>query len=206
MVKPREDSDEVEPLEFDADGSSSKIDALMAILNASRKKSKVNKTVIFSQWTSFLDVIEPHLEDQGFKFVRMDGKMNTIARDAAMNALKTDPKVTILLASLGVCSVGLNLVSASQVILVDTWWYGLGQHQDTQLIRIGLQLLKTKLWTVSTVLVRPNPLQYFASSWKTASKSMFLKFSRRSANSLNWRCQKRWASVDKLPELAWPTL
>lgn len=39
-----------------------------------------------------------------------------------MTALESDPDTKILLASLAVCSVGLNLVAADTVILADSWW------------------------------------------------------------------------------------
>jgi SWI/SNF-related matrix-associated actin-dependent regulator of chromatin subfamily A3 len=108
--------------EIDINESSSKIEALLGIVNASRQKGSGNKTVIFSQWTSFLDVIEKQLKKHEFKFVRIDGTMSAAARDASMEALEQDAETTILLASLGVGSVGLNLVAANQVILADSWW------------------------------------------------------------------------------------
>ena len=41
---------------------------------------------------------------------------------SAMAALEDNSECMIMLASLGVCSVGLNLVAANQVILADSWW------------------------------------------------------------------------------------
>ena len=99
--------------------SSSKIDALMAILNASAADSK---TIVFSQWTSFLDLVEPHLREAGIKFTRIDGRLKAAERDAALAALDGDADVRVMLASLAACSVGLNLVAANQVILADSWW------------------------------------------------------------------------------------
>ncbi|KAL1304071.1 hypothetical protein AAFC00_000506 [Neodothiora populina] len=102
------------------EGSSTKLDALLKILNASRASG--NKTVVFSQWTRFLDIVQSRLEKEGFKFCRIDGTMTAIVRDRALRALDEDESCTIMLASLGVCAVGLNLVAANQVILADTWW------------------------------------------------------------------------------------
>ena len=48
--------------------------------------------------------------------------MSVTARDVSLRALEHDPKTTILLATLGVCSVGLNLTAASQLLLCDSWW------------------------------------------------------------------------------------
>lgn len=100
---------------------SSKITALMSIVTATHTKP-CPKIVIFSQWTSFLTLIEPHLRVAGISFTRIDGRMTVTARDTALNRFDHDPACTVLLASLGVCAVGLNLVVADTVILADSWW------------------------------------------------------------------------------------
>lgn len=106
---------------IDIDTQSSKTEALMSILTASRK-DPLSKVVIFSQWTSFLNIIQNQLEEAGMKFTRIDGTMSASARDTAMTSLESDPDTRILLASLAVCSVGLNLVAADTVIMADSWW------------------------------------------------------------------------------------
>ena len=116
-----EGEDERLGAEIDAEEPSSKVEALLQILRAS-KKQKGTKTVVFSQWTSFLDIVEHQLHKHGFTFTRLDGKMPPSRRDAAIAALDHDPSCTIMLASLSVCSVGLNLVSANAVVLCDSWW------------------------------------------------------------------------------------
>jgi SWI/SNF-related matrix-associated actin-dependent regulator of chromatin subfamily A3 len=108
-------------LEIDTDVTSSKIEALIKILKASQN-AKDTKTVVFSQWTSFLDIVQAQLEANGLCFTRLDGRMLASRRDGAIRALDEDPNCKIMLASLSVCSVGLNLVSANQVILADSWW------------------------------------------------------------------------------------
>ena len=119
LVRPLEE--EVQEEEIDIDTKSSKTEALMSILKASRRDPK-SKVVIFSQWTSFLNIIQVQIEEAGMKFARIDGKMSAQQRDVGMTALETDPDCKILLASLAVCSVGLNLVAADTVILADSWW------------------------------------------------------------------------------------
>ncbi|KAH8678770.1 putative SWI/SNF-related matrix-associated actin-dependent regulator of chromatin subfamily A member 3-like 1 [Tricladium varicosporioides] len=107
--------------EIDINTQSSKTEALMKILAASRRDPK-SKVVIFSQWTSFLSIIQKQLEESGMKYTRIDGSMPAHIRDASMTALEQDVECRILLASLSVCSVGLNLVAADTVILADSWW------------------------------------------------------------------------------------
>ena len=48
--------------------------------------------------------------------------MSAQKRDAALQSLENDSECTVMLASLGVCAVGLNLTAANQIILSDTWW------------------------------------------------------------------------------------
>ena len=121
LVRPAVELGEGLETDIDIDTSSSKVEAILGILRASQKKGDT-KTVIFSQWTSFLNIIQAQLDVHGYKYARIDGTMAASKRDSAMAALASDPDCTIMLASLAVCSVGLNLVAANQVILADSWW------------------------------------------------------------------------------------
>ena len=134
------------PEDFNAETSSSKIEALLNILFASREKDPSTKTIIFSQWTSFLSIIGSALSSRGLTFARIDGTMRPPARDVALSALETDPECTIMLASLAVCSVGLNLVAANQVILADSWWAPAIEDQAVDRVhRLG-QKKETTVW------------------------------------------------------------
>ncbi|KAM0723526.1 hypothetical protein Q7P37_000513 [Cladosporium fusiforme] len=150
LVEPVNDcGDDVADDEMDLNASSSKLDALMTILAAT--KAKNDKTVIFSQWTRFLDLVQARLEREGYKFCRIDGTMPAPKRDEALRALENDGKTTIMLASLGVCAVGLNLTSANQIILSDSWWapaiedqavdrvHRLGQTKDCRVFRLVVE-------------------------------------------------------------------
>lgn len=130
--------------------SSSKVEALMDILKATAQE-KSNKTIVFSQWTSFLDLIQPHLLAQNIEFTRIDGSMSATQRDSALEALDNDPDTTVMLASLAVCSVGLNLVAANHVVMADSWWapaiedqavdrvHRLGQKRETKVFRLVVE-------------------------------------------------------------------
>lgn len=121
LVKPAVEEKADEDSDLDVETKSSKTEALMSILTASRRDPK-SKVVIFSQWTSFLNIIQHQLTEAGMKYARIDGSMPAQVRDASMTALESDPDTRILLASLSVCSVGLNLIAADTVILADSWW------------------------------------------------------------------------------------
>lgn len=70
--------------------------------------------------TKFLTIIEAQIKAAGYKYTRIDGSMTTKKRDAAIQALQEDCDCRIMLASLAVCSVGLNLVAADTVVLADS--------------------------------------------------------------------------------------
>jgi SWI/SNF-related matrix-associated actin-dependent regulator of chromatin subfamily A3 len=135
--------------EMDLNASSSKLESMMTILSAT--KARRDKTVIFSQWTRFLDLVQARLEKEGYKFCRIDGTMPARRRDESLHALENDDDTTIMLASLGVCAVGLNLTSANQIILSDSWWapaiedqavdrvHRLGQTKDCRVFRLVVE-------------------------------------------------------------------
>lgn len=79
------------------------------------------KSVVFSSWTTHLDLIEIALENNGLQgYVRLDGTMTLKQRNAALGAFATDESITILLATLGAGGVGLNLTSASKVYIMES--------------------------------------------------------------------------------------
>ncbi|KAK7449093.1 SNF2 family domain-containing protein [Colletotrichum acutatum] len=145
LLEPAPEGGEEEDENFDADAKSSKTEALLKILQATTK-SPDSKVIIFSQWTSFLTIIQNQLVEAGYKFTRIDGSMTAPKRDAAIHALDNDPETRVMLASLAVCSVGLNLVSADTVILADSWWAPAIEDQAVDRVhRLG-QKRPTTVW------------------------------------------------------------
>lgn len=98
---------------------STKIRHLLRILHT---ETPEHKTIVFSQFTSMLDIIEPHLKHASMGYVRYDGSMRPDAREASLNSLRTDPKTRVLLCSLKCGSLGLNLTAASRVVIVEPFW------------------------------------------------------------------------------------
>ncbi|KAJ7154612.1 SNF2 family N-terminal domain-containing protein [Mycena filopes] len=103
--------------------ASAKIRAIVGLVKRIAVKSGGReKTVIFSQFTSMLDVIEPFLAAIGVDFVRYDGSMSVKERKQALVDIETDPRKTVILVSLKAGGVGLNLTACNHVILVEMWW------------------------------------------------------------------------------------
>ncbi|KAL5722646.1 Helicase-like transcription factor chr28 [Ranunculus cassubicifolius] len=105
--------------------SSSKIRAALTILEKNANSTQANgpiKAIVFSQWTGMLDLIETSLNRSCIQYRRFDGTMSLASRDRAVKDFNTDPEVTVMLMSLKAGNLGLNMVAACQVILLDLWW------------------------------------------------------------------------------------
>ncbi|CZT40658.1 related to DNA repair protein rad8 [Rhynchosporium secalis] len=102
--------------------SSAKIDALMTSLKALRRDLPGTKSVVFSQFTSFLSLIEPALTRASIPFVRFDGSMAQKTRKAIIEQFTASKKGMVLLLSLRAGGVGLNLTMAKRVYMMDPWW------------------------------------------------------------------------------------
>ncbi|KAK5106933.1 hypothetical protein LTS08_001056 [Lithohypha guttulata] len=109
------------------------------------------KCVVFSEFTSHLDLIGKALTDHDHAFVRIDGSMSLPRRRKVLDALNEDDTVTILLASIKAAGQGLNLTAASRVFLMEPMWnpaaeaqavdrvYRLGQKREVIVKRYRMQ-------------------------------------------------------------------
>ena len=79
-----------------------------------------HRALVFSQWTSLLDLIEPHLAAADIAFVRLDG--STVDRAGVVGTFQSDDGPPVMLLSLKAGGTGLNLTAADHVFLIDPWW------------------------------------------------------------------------------------
>ncbi|RKH48039.1 DEAD/DEAH box helicase [Corallococcus sicarius] len=98
--------------------TSSKVQALVEALGTAAEDG--HKALVFSQWTSMLDLIEPALREAGIGFIRLDG--GTANRGAVAASFQDEKGPPVMLISLKAGATGLNLTAADHVFLVDPWW------------------------------------------------------------------------------------
>jgi SNF2 family DNA or RNA helicase len=98
--------------------SSSKLQALIEALENAAADG--HKALVFSQWTSLLDLIEPALKSAEIGFTRLDG--TTRDRGDVVAAFQAADGPPVMLLSLKAGGVGLNLTAADHVFMVDPWW------------------------------------------------------------------------------------
>ncbi|XP_010912213.1 DNA repair protein RAD5A isoform X2 [Elaeis guineensis] len=103
---------------------SSKVSVLLRELENLRSLGA--KSIVFSQWTAFLDLLQIPLSRHNLTFVRLDGTLNQQQREK------------VLLMSLKAGGVGINLTAASNAFVMDPWWNPAVEEQAVMRIhRIG---------------------------------------------------------------------
>ncbi|KAJ7766803.1 SNF2 family DNA-dependent ATPase [Mycena metata] len=110
-------------MEDEDHNSSAKIRMILKLLAEIEDRSDgEEKTIIFSQFTTMLDLVEPFLREAGVRYVRYDGSMKPVDREAALTKIKKSQTTKVILISFKAGSTGLNLTACNNVILVDLWW------------------------------------------------------------------------------------
>ncbi len=128
----------------DYTGESSKFTQLFDTLRTALQGEK--RVLIFSQFTSMLQLIAEGCEEQEIPYFYLDGKTNAKKRVDDVMAFNQGEK-NVFLISLKAGGTGLNLTGADTVILFDLWWnpaieeqaasraHRIGQKKVVQVIR-----------------------------------------------------------------------
>ncbi|EKG16010.1 SNF2-related protein [Macrophomina phaseolina MS6] len=110
--------------------SSTKIEMLIYDLYKLRSKKQTLKSIVFSQFTSMLQLIEWRLRRAGFNTVMLDGSMSPVQRQRSIEYFMKNAEVEVFLVSLKAGGVALNLTEASRVFIVDPWWNPAAEWQS----------------------------------------------------------------------------
>ncbi|KAG0175436.1 DNA helicase rad5 [Apophysomyces sp. BC1034] len=143
--------------------SSTKIDAMMRHLRLYASEGR--KTVVFSQFTSFLDIIEIALKRAGTGFERLDGTQSQAHREKVLTRFSSQDSSEssdVLLISLRAGGIGLNLTCASRVLMMDPWWnFAVESQAIDRVHRLGQQsdVIVTRFITRDTVEERMLEIQ-----------------------------------------------
>jgi SNF2 family DNA or RNA helicase len=130
--------------------SSAKVDKCIDILDGIQFKGTGEKTIVFSQFTSLLDLLEVPISRNGWKYERYDGSMSSTKRNDAVIEFTDNPACKIMLVSLKAGNAGLNLVAASQVIILDPFW---NPYVEEQAIDRSHRIGQLRPVTVHRILV-----------------------------------------------------
>ena len=110
------------------DGASAKVEVCMELLHNAIEGG--HKVLLFSQFTSMLDLLEQTAQQEGISFYKLTGHTAKEERIRMVNAFNKDD-TQLFLISLKAGGTGLNLTSADIVIHFDPWWNLAAQNQAT---------------------------------------------------------------------------
>ena len=89
-----------------------------------------HKLLLFSQFTTMLDIIGERLKKSGISYHRIDGSVGKEKRMEMVDSFANDD-VPVFCISLKAGGTGLNLTAADIVIHYDPWWNQAAQDQAT---------------------------------------------------------------------------
>jgi len=104
--------------------SSSKVNAVLKEMLRIQRDCPDDKIVVVSQFTSFLNILQPLIKDKNFSMVRLDGTMSHGLRSETVSVFQSSKKESpkVMLLSLKAGGVGLNLTAANHLLLLDPAW------------------------------------------------------------------------------------
>ena len=132
----------------DYTGNSAKLDTCLELLEAAAEGG--HKVLLFSQFTSMLDVLRGKLTERGISHFLLKGDTPKMERMRLVNRFNADD-TKVFLISLKAGGTGLNLTGADVVIHYDPWWnesvmnqatdraYRIGQNKSVQVYKLILE-------------------------------------------------------------------
>ena len=109
-----------------------------------------HRALVFSQFTTLLDLLEEPLKDRGIEYLRLDGATPPASRQARVTSFQNG-QGDLFLISLKAGGTGLNLTAADYVVHLDPWWNPAAEDQATDRAhRFG----QTRPVTVYRILAR----------------------------------------------------
>eukprot|EP00483_Globobulimina_turgida_P002452 UN02456 len=155
-----------------------------------------NKAVVFSQWTSVLDILAVCLDAEDILYERLDGTMSRSTREAAMDNFRQQLDIPVFLMSLKAGNLGVNMTVANHVYMLDPWWnpatedqavdrvYRLGQKRNVNVNHfvikdsveekiLKIQLRKRKLISSALGQSKEDMKQERKKEWLNDLKELF---------------------------------
>jgi SNF2 family DNA or RNA helicase len=137
------------------DSASGKTETLFELLDSLLAEGQ--KVLVFSQFVQMLELMEKECQARQINTHMLTGQ--TKDRQEVVNAFQSDPNAAVFLLSLRAAGTGLNLTTASYVVLYDPWWnpaveaqaidrsHRIGQTQTVNAYRlISPGTVEEKIW------------------------------------------------------------
>ena len=110
-------------------GNSAKLNQCIELVHDAISSN--HKVLLFSQFTSMIDILKKALKENDIKYMELTGKTKADKRIEMVSKFNKENNVKVFLISLKAGGTGLNLVGADTVIHFDPWWNLSVQNQAT---------------------------------------------------------------------------
>ncbi|KAF9555842.1 P-loop containing nucleoside triphosphate hydrolase protein [Agrocybe pediades] len=111
---------------------------LSAMLNVLKQRKKGEKTIVFTYFTSMIASIGDALNSAGIEWTQYTGEMTSKDQQASLADIAEDENCTVIVISINAGSIGLNITSCNNVILLEPWWNPYAEEQAISRVhRIG---------------------------------------------------------------------
>lgn len=122
----------------------------MTVVNSLLKiwQKQGHRTLIFSQSRAMLCLIEQYLQNQEYKYLKMDGTVSVSQRQSLIKTFNEGTEYLVFLSTTRVGGLGVNLTGADRVIIYDPDWnpatdnqakeraWRIGQHRNVTVYRL----------------------------------------------------------------------
>ncbi len=116
--------------------TSSKLEQCMEVVQDATNSG--HKILLFSGYTSMLEIIEKELKKRDIKYFKLTGSTKVDERIKLVDEFNENDEIKVFLISLKAGGTGLNLIGADMVIHYDPWWNSSTENQATdRAYRIG---------------------------------------------------------------------
>lgn len=107
-----------------------------------------DRVLVFSQFTTMMDILESVLQTLSIKFMRLDGSTNMQIRQEMIDTFTQDDSITVFMLSTRAGGAGINLAAANKVIIFDSGFnpqddiqaenraHRVGQTREVEVIRL----------------------------------------------------------------------
>ncbi|KAJ9655576.1 hypothetical protein H2198_005577 [Neophaeococcomyces mojaviensis] len=109
-----------------------------ALIRDIKDSDAADKSIVFSQWTSTMDLIGRHLHQEFISFEHIDGNTEIRRWQETLERLEREHTFSVLIMTTGVGGFGLNLIAANRVFIVEPHWNpSIGLQVISRTMRIG---------------------------------------------------------------------
>nr|XP_026490918.1 DNA excision repair protein ERCC-6-like [Vanessa tameamea] len=146
LYEAQEENEEIDQETFGLWKRSGKMSVVHSLLKIWLKQG--HRTLIFSQSRAMLCLLEQHLQNHDFKYLKMDGSVSVSQRQSLIQTFNENAEYLVFLATTRVGGLGVNLTGADRVIIYDPDWnpatdnqakeraWRIGQQRDVTVYRL----------------------------------------------------------------------